>query len=77
MTTTLVVEDVESGGKDPNDTIINDFAYQNNVLNATKAIRLAFIRKVYSLLTVQLILTVAIGATFMFVEPVKGYVQQK
>lgn len=64
-------EDCELGGKD---TIEDDFAYRNNVLNADKDIRLGFVRKVYGLLTVQLLATVAIAAVFLFVKPVQGFI---
>lgn len=40
-----------------------------------KAVRRGFIRKVYSILMSQLVLTGAVIATFMFVDPVKAYVQ--
>ncbi|CAH0557260.1 unnamed protein product [Brassicogethes aeneus] len=68
----LFDDDVETGGKE-ND-IENDFAYRNNVQNATKAIRLGFIRKVYGLLTMQLVLTVVIASIFMFTPQIKEYV---
>jgi len=41
-----------------------------------KAVRRGFIRKVYSILMCQLVLTGAVIATFMFVEDVKTYVQR-
>lgn len=41
-----------------------------------KAVRRNFIRKVYSILMVQLVLTGAVISTFMFVESVKSYVQR-
>jgi len=41
-----------------------------------KAVRRAFIRKVYSILMCQLVLTGAVIGTFMFVESVKTYVQR-
>lgn len=41
-----------------------------------KAIRRAFIRKVYAILMCQLVLTGAVISTFMFVENVKNYVQR-
>jgi len=40
------------------------------------AVRRNFIRKVYSILMCQLVLTGAVIATFMFVQPVKFYVQR-
>lgn len=55
----------------------DDFAYRNNVLNADKEIRLGFIRKVYGLLTIQLLATVAIAAVFLLVKPVQGFIHEK
>ncbi|OWR43037.1 Transmembrane BAX inhibitor motif-containing protein 4 [Danaus plexippus plexippus] len=66
-------EDCELGGKD---NIEDDFAYRNNVLNADKEIRLGFIRKVYGLLTVQLLATVAIAGVFLLVKPVQLFIHQ-
>ncbi|XP_045450964.1 protein lifeguard 4-like [Melitaea cinxia] len=66
-------EDCELGGKE---NIENDFAYRNNVLNAGKEIRLGFIRKVYGLLTIQLLATVAIAAVFLLVKPVQGFIHE-
>lgn len=76
--TKLIEEDVETGGKEETDTdeIKNDFAYNNNVQNASLNIRLGFLRKVYGLLSIQLLLTVVIAGTFMAVEPLKFFVQQ-
>ncbi|XP_077293488.1 protein lifeguard 4-like [Arctopsyche grandis] len=77
MTTLLLADDdCEQGGKNGSDDIENDFAYKNNVLQANKEIRLGFIRKVYSLLTLQLLTTVIIGAVFSTVEPVKLFIHQ-
>ncbi|KAJ0181422.1 hypothetical protein K1T71_003507 [Dendrolimus kikuchii] len=65
-------EDCELGGKE---SIEDDFAYRNNVLNADKQIRLGFIRKVYGLLTVQLLATVATAA-LMLAKPIQAFVHQ-
>ncbi|XP_072935608.1 protein lifeguard 4-like [Epargyreus clarus] len=64
-------EDCELGGKE---SIEDDFAYRNNVMNASKEIRLGFIRKVYGLLTVQLLATLAIAAVFLLVKPVQAFI---
>ncbi|XP_011307519.1 protein lifeguard 4 [Fopius arisanus] len=73
----LAEEDVENGGKsDDSSNIQNDFAYRNNVHNAHIKIRMAFLRKVYGLISVQLLLTVVISAVFILCEPVKQCVQQ-
>ncbi|XP_026323975.1 protein lifeguard 4-like [Hyposmocoma kahamanoa] len=66
-------EDCELGGKE---SIEDDFAYRNNVVNADKEIRLAFIRKVYGLLSIQLLTTVAIASVFLLVEPVQGFIHR-
>ncbi|XP_034179919.1 protein lifeguard 4-like [Osmia lignaria lignaria] len=73
----LINEDVESGGKetDAND-IEHDFTYNNNVHNATINIRLGFLRKVYGLLSVQLLITVLVGTVFMAFDPLKLFVQE-
>ncbi|XP_066253852.1 protein lifeguard 4-like [Euwallacea similis] len=72
----ILTEDVEQGGKKYDENgIENDFAYRNNVAQATKIIRLAFLRKVYGLLTMQIFFTVIIAAIFMFTPPIKGFVQ--
>ena len=78
QTVPLILEDVEQGGKEyDEDGIENDFAYRNNVAQATKSIRLAFLRKVYGLLTMQIFLTVIVAAIFMFTPPIKQFVQTK
>ncbi|KAL1491365.1 hypothetical protein ABEB36_011973 [Hypothenemus hampei] len=72
----ILSEDVEQGGKEYEENgIENDFAYRNNVAQASKNIRMAFLRKVYGLLAMQLFLTTIIGAVFMFTPPIKGFVQ--
>ncbi|RVE52052.1 hypothetical protein evm_003330 [Chilo suppressalis] len=64
-------EDCELGGKE---NIEDDFAYRNNVKNADKEIRLAFVRKVYGLLSMQLLATVAISSVFMLVKPIQSFI---
>ncbi|CAG9110937.1 hypothetical protein JYU34_011136 [Plutella xylostella] len=66
-------EDIEGGGKE---SIEDDFAYRNNVKNADKHIRLGFIRKVYGLLSVQLLFTTVISAVFMLCKPVQLFIHQ-
>ncbi|KAI8818771.1 transmembrane BAX inhibitor motif-containing protein [Fimicolochytrium jonesii] len=55
--------------------IPDDFKYGTSVAAAAQDIRLAFVRKVYSILACQLGLTMALGALFMFNDGVKGWVQ--
>jgi len=45
----------------------------NSVYDCNPAIKAAFIRKVYSILSVQLILTVCGAATFMFVDSARSF----
>lgn len=79
QTVPLILEDIEQGGKeyDEEGGIENDFSYRNNVAQATKSIRLAFLRKVYGLLTMQIFLTMTVASVFMFTPPIKGFVQTK
>ncbi|KND02067.1 uncharacterized protein SPPG_02570 [Spizellomyces punctatus DAOM BR117] len=53
----------------------DDFKYGVSVANADLAIRLAFVRKVYTILACQLGLTGAVSALFMTNETVKQWVQ--
>ncbi|XP_053601832.1 protein lifeguard 4-like [Plodia interpunctella] len=69
----MAQDDCELGGKE---NIEDDFAYRNNVLNADREIRLAFVRKVYGLLSVQLLATVAISGVFLLVKPVQGFIHE-
>lgn len=64
-------------GKDDRDDITSDFMYRNNVANAGVRIRLAFIRKVYCLLSFQLSLTVILGSVTLFVPQVKFFIMNK
>lgn len=73
----ILAEDVEQGGKEYEVNIEDDFAYRNNVLQASKSIRLAFIRKVYGLLTTQVLLTVVIASICMFTPPIRSFVHTK
>jgi len=65
----------QSDGEEGEAGIKNDFAFNNNVAGASKAVRLGFMRKVYSLLAIQLIMTTLIGATLIFTPGVKEMVQ--
>ena len=72
----LVEEDVERGGKEQSEqTIQTDFAYRNNVHNADINIRMGFLRKVYGLLSIQLLMTVVVASVFVMSSTVKLYVQ--
>ncbi|CAG8770566.1 27656_t:CDS:2, partial [Dentiscutata erythropus] len=45
-----------------------------NTLQTDKQIRMAFVRKVYGLLTLQLLTTVGVSLLFMFYQPAKDFV---
>lgn len=70
----ILQEDCERGGKDIENGIEDDFAYRNNVAQATKRVRMAFIRKVYGLLSIQLLLTVIVASICLFTPPVKEFI---
>jgi len=56
-------------------SVVDDFMYGSSVASAHVYIRLNFLRKVYGILSVQLLLTTIVGALCMLVEPVKMYLQ--
>ncbi|XP_060745688.1 protein lifeguard 4 [Tachysurus vachellii] len=59
--------------KYPRSSIEDDFNYGTNVATASVHIRMDFLRKVYTILSVQIILTTALSALFMFCEPIKNF----
>jgi len=54
----------------------NDFNYGNNVLSSSAEVRKGFLRKVYGILTVQLLMTVGVSAICISSEPVKAFLQR-
>ncbi|KAF3859454.1 Transmembrane BAX inhibitor motif-containing protein 4 [Dissostichus eleginoides] len=60
--------------KYPRTSIEDDFNYGTNVATASVQIRMDFLRKVYTLLSLQIILTTATSALFMFCQPIKDFV---
>ncbi|XP_065886450.1 protein lifeguard 4-like [Dysidea avara] len=58
-------------------SVFNELEYKGeaSVYQAEVAIRLGFLRKVYGILSVQLIFTVITCASFMVIEPLKDFVQ--
>ncbi|KAJ3612229.1 hypothetical protein NHX12_020505 [Muraenolepis orangiensis] len=60
--------------KYPRSSIEDDFNYGTNVATASVQIRMDFLRKVYSILSLQILLTTATSALFMFYEPLKQFV---
>lgn len=49
--------------------------FGGSVAEATLPIRMQFIRKVYAILTVQLLLTTALSAVSFFSQPYKNWIQ--
>ncbi|NXL23919.1 LFG2 protein, partial [Setophaga kirtlandii] len=58
-----------SGGYPGDTELLTTFSWDD------RSVRRVFIRKVYAILMVQLLVTVVIVAFFTFCEPVKGYIQ--
>ncbi|KAK1242759.1 hypothetical protein MKX08_005571 [Trichoderma sp. CBMAI-0020] len=57
------------------DNIPDDFKFGGSVAEATVDIRNQFVRKVYSILTVQLIATAALGSVSFFSDAYKNWIQ--
>lgn len=57
-------------------SILDDFCYNNNVSKANVYVRLGFLRKVYGILSIQLLATTLIAAVAMFTPAVKLYISQ-
>ncbi|XP_077400656.1 protein lifeguard 4 [Vanacampus margaritifer] len=58
----------------PRSSIEDDFNYGTNVASASVHIRMAFLRKVYTLLSLQILLTTGTSALFMFSQTIKDFV---
>lgn len=72
MTATIInMEDSSFHGKS---SIADDFSYNNNVANANTYIRMGFLRKVYGILSVQLILTTITACVFKFTPIIRSYI---
>ncbi|XP_015592117.1 protein lifeguard 4 [Cephus cinctus] len=70
-------EGVEDGRKEDIFTNFDhNFARNDNIYNANIQIRMAFLRKVYGLLSMQLLMTVFVALIFMVCEPIKFFIQQ-
>jgi len=57
-------------------TIVDDFMYGTNVAQSHIYIRMGFLRKVYGILSLQLIFTTLIAAALRFTPNVRAYVSQ-
>ncbi|KAF2769248.1 UPF0005-domain-containing protein [Teratosphaeria nubilosa] len=61
--------------RDENDNIPDDFKFGGSVAEATLPIRMQFIRKVYAILTVQLLFTTALSGVSFFSATYKAWIQ--
>ncbi|XP_042577867.1 protein lifeguard 4-like [Cyprinus carpio] len=62
--------------KYPRSSIEDDFNYGTNVATASVHIRMDFLRKVYTILSLQIIITTAVSALFMLCNPIKNFVHE-
>ncbi|XP_075065539.1 protein lifeguard 4 [Mixophyes fleayi] len=60
----------------PRSSIEDDFNYGTNVASASIQIRMDFLRKVYSILSVQVLLTTVTAAVFLYFESVRTFVHE-
>lgn len=70
----LVKMGVGEGEVYPRSSIEDDFNYGTNVATASVHIRMDFLRKVYSILTVQVLLTTITAAVFLYFETIRTFV---
>ncbi|NXU96753.1 LFG4 protein, partial [Cettia cetti] len=61
----------------PRSSIEDDFNYGSNVASASVHIRMAFLRKVYSILSVQILLTTVTSAVFLYSTGVQAFVHER
>ncbi|NWW27680.1 LFG4 protein, partial [Falcunculus frontatus] len=61
----------------PRSSIEDDFNYGSNVASASVHIRMAFLRKVYSILSVQVLLTTVASAIFLYSAGVQAFVHER
>ncbi|XP_060101971.1 protein lifeguard 4-like [Heteronotia binoei] len=60
----------------PTTSIEDDFNYGSNVASASVHIRMAFLRKVYSILSVQVFLTTVTSAVFLYSTTIRTFVHE-
>ncbi|NWR66386.1 LFG4 protein, partial [Bucorvus abyssinicus] len=61
----------------PQSSIEDDFNYGSNVASASVYIRMAFLRKVYSILSIQVLLTTVTSAIFLYSTGVQAFVHER
>lgn len=60
----------------PRSSIEDDFNYGTNVASASIQIRMDFLRKVYSILTVQVLLTTITAGIFLYFDTIRTFVHE-
>nr|XP_033815524.1 protein lifeguard 4 [Geotrypetes seraphini] len=60
----------------PRSSIEDDFNYGTNVASASVHIRMGFLRKVYSILSIQVLLTTVAASVFLYFESVQTFVHE-
>ncbi|KAI0995040.1 hypothetical protein K3495_g13141 [Podosphaera aphanis] len=63
------------GPRNGGDNIPDDFKFGGSVAEATIEIRMAFVRKVYAILSLQLVATAILSAVSFFSRPFKNWIQ--
>ncbi|NWS71669.1 LFG4 protein, partial [Crotophaga sulcirostris] len=61
----------------PRSSIEDDFNYGSNVASASVHIRMAFLRKVYSILSIQVLLTTVTSAIFLYSTGLQTFVHER
>ncbi|NXK48129.1 LFG4 protein, partial [Chauna torquata] len=61
----------------PRSSIEDDFNYGSSVASASVHIRMAFLRKVYSILSIQVLLTTVTSAIFLYSTGVQAFVHER
>uniref|UniRef100_A0A2R9BZ62 Transmembrane BAX inhibitor motif containing 4 n=1 Tax=Pan paniscus TaxID=9597 RepID=A0A2R9BZ62_PANPA len=60
----------------PRSSIEDDFNYGSSVASASVHIRMAFLRKVYSILSLQVLLTTVTSTVFLYFESIRTFVHE-
>ncbi|MEE6480439.1 hypothetical protein FKM82_012569 [Ascaphus truei] len=60
----------------PRSSIEDDFNYGTNVASASIQIRMDFLRKVYSILSIQVLLTTVTAAVFLYFDSIRTFVHE-
>ncbi|KAM8973574.1 protein lifeguard 4 [Pelodytes ibericus] len=67
---------MEAADRYPRSSIEDDFNYGTNVASASIHIRMDFLRKVYSILFVQVLLTTVTSAVFLYFDSIRNFVHE-